>query len=88
MDPTILAALRTIASSKAPKKEATMDKEKYFLDYAASKPDSILYYSASDMVLAAHRDASYLTEPKVRSRAGGHFFMPNNSENPANSGVS
>ena len=39
------------------------------------------------MVLAAHRDASYLTEPKVRSGSGEHFFMSNNAANPANSGA-
>ena len=27
------------------------------------------------MVLNVHSDASYLTAPKARSRAGGHFFL-------------
>ena len=27
------------------------------------------------MRLADHSDASYLGEPKARSRAGGHFFL-------------
>ena len=32
-------------------------------------------FNASDMKLAAHSDASYLREPKARSRAGGRFFL-------------
>ena len=61
-----------------------MDKAKYLLDYAVSHPDAILTYNASYMVLAAHSDASYLTEPKARSRAGGTFFMSNNAANTEN----
>ena len=87
VDPTMLVALSAIASSQEAPAEARMDKEKYFLYYAASHPDAILSCSASDMVLAAHSDAFYLTEPKARSRAGGHFFMSNNAENPANNGA-
>ena len=36
------------------------------------------------MVLAAHSDASYLSEPKARSRAGGHFFLSSGSAVPHN----
>ena len=32
------------------------------------------------MILAIHSDASYLTEPKARSRAGGHYYMADNDE--------
>lgn len=41
------------------------------------------------MVLAIHSDASYLNEPKARSRAGGHFFMSenDNDEDPSNNGA-
>ena len=87
VDPTILVALSTIASIQAAPIEATMEEAKYFLDYAASHPDTILSYIASDMILAAHIDASYLAEPKASSRAGRHFFMSNNAENPANNGA-
>ena len=43
--------------------------------------------SASDMILAAHSNASYLNEPKARSRAGGHFFLSKDVENPPNNGA-
>jgi hypothetical protein len=32
------------------------------------------------MVLAIHSNASYLSEPKARSQAGGHMFMAGNEE--------
>ena len=44
-------------------------------------------YSASEMILAVHSNAGYLNEPKARSRAGGHFFMSNNSNIPPNNGA-
>jgi len=34
-----------------------------------------MWYFASDMILNVHSDALYLTAPKARSRADGHFFM-------------
>ena len=64
-----------------------MKKVKHFLDYAASHPDAIITYCASDMVLAAHSDASYLSESKARSRSGGHFFMSNYDAIPSNNGA-
>ena len=44
-------------------------------DYMATNPDAKIRYYASDMVLNVHSDASYLTAPGARSRAGGHFFL-------------
>jgi hypothetical protein len=32
------------------------------------------------MILHVHSDASYLTEPEARSRAGGHFFLSNDPQ--------
>ena len=39
------------------------------------------------MVLAIHSDASYLSEPKSRSRAGGHMFMAGKDKIPINNGA-
>ncbi len=39
------------------------------------------------MKLAAHSDARYLSEPKARSRAGGHFFLSNGADIPPNNGA-
>jgi hypothetical protein len=39
------------------------------------------------MVLAIHSDAGYLNEVKARSRAGGHFFLSSDVQNPPNNGA-
>lgn len=39
------------------------------------------------MILNVHSDASYLTEPKTRSRTGGHFFLSSNRGNAENNGA-
>jgi len=60
---------------------------KQFLNYAGMHPDAIATYHASDMVLAGHSNASYLSESNAQSRAGGYFFMSNNVETPSNNGA-
>ena len=49
--------------------------------------EAVITYNTSDMVLAIHSDASYLSEANARSRAGGHHFLSNNTENPPNNGA-
>ena len=39
------------------------------------------------MVLAVYSDASYFNKAQARSRAGGHFFMSNNTTFPAINGI-
>jgi len=87
VDGTMLPALSAIASDQAAPTQATMEKVDMFLDYAASHPDAIVTYRASKMILALHSDASYLSKPKARSSAGGHFFLSENEEDPANNGA-
>ena len=87
VDPTMLVALSAIASAQANPTVETMNKCKLFLDYASTHPDAITTYRASEMVLAVDSDASYLIEPKARSRAGGHFYMSNNTTFPTSNGA-
>jgi hypothetical protein len=61
-----------------------MIKVKHFLDYAFTHPNAIITHQASDMVLAAHSDASFLLEANACSQAGGHFFMSSNTPCPHN----
>jgi hypothetical protein len=82
LDSTMLTALSAIASAQAKPTEETMIHCKQFLDYAATHPDTILTYKRSDMVLVVHSNASYLSKPKARSRAGGHFFLSSNEADP------
>jgi hypothetical protein len=87
VDGTMLTPLSALASEQASPTELTMEKCLQFLDYAATQDDAILTYKASDMILAIHSDASYLSEPKARSRAGGHMFMAGDDEIPINNGA-
>jgi hypothetical protein len=80
VDSTLLVALGSIAS--APSTEATAQAVTQLLNYCSSHPNATLRYSASDMILHVHSDASYLSEPKARSRAGGFFFLSKLPPNP------
>jgi hypothetical protein len=55
--------------------------------YTATNPDAILTYKRSNMVLAVHSNASYLSKPLVRSQVGGHFFCSSNINDPHNNGA-
>jgi len=87
VDPTILVALSAIASQQAAPTQNTKAKVMQLLQYCASQEDAVLTYRASDMVLAVHSDAGYLSERQARSRAGGHFFMSSDVACPPNNGA-
>jgi hypothetical protein len=84
VDPTMLTSLSAIASTQAELTKETMIKVHDFLDYVATHQDAIITYQASNMVLAVHSDPSYLSEPKARSHASGHFFMSSDTKDPSN----
>ena len=87
MDATLLCPISVIASQLATPTKDTMAQTKQFLDYVATQEEAVLTYNASNMKLAAHSDASYLSDPKARSRAGGHFFLSNDVTVPHNNGA-
>ena len=87
VDSTLLCPISAIASQSATPTTDTMEQTKQLLDYIATQDEAVLTYNASEMILAAHSDASYLSEPKARSRAGGHFFLSSNAEIPPNNGA-
>jgi hypothetical protein len=64
VDSTMLTPLSAIASKQAAPTENTMQTCLQFLDYAALQEDTIVTYQASNMKLAIHSNASYLSEPK------------------------
>ena len=64
-----------------------MRRTQQLLDYIASQEEAVLTYNASAMKLLVHSDASYLSKPKARSRAGGHFFLSNKAAIPPNNGA-
>ena len=75
VDPTILMALSAIAAQQSAPTNETLGRVNQFLDYMWTHPDAKIRYRASDMILNVHSDASYLSAPKARSRAGGYFFL-------------
>ena len=83
----MLTALIAIASKQASPTKNTIRKANKFMDYAAKHPVAVLIYRNSDMLLAVHSDASYLSKPKARSRVGGHFFLVSDVPIPANNGA-
>ena len=87
VDSTLLCPISAIASQTATPTTDTLERTHQLLDFLATQDDAIITYHASDMVLAAHSDASYLSEPKARSRAGGHFFLSSNTNTPPNNGA-
>jgi hypothetical protein len=76
IDNTMQTAISSIASSIS---TSTWDdisfRINHFLNYAATHPNAKLRYTASQMHLWLHSDASYLNESKARSRNGGFFFL-------------
>ena len=83
----MLLALSDIAADQTAQTKNTLENVDQSLDYAASQEDAIITHHASDMVIAIHSDASYLSEPKARSRAGAHFFMSSDRQMPPNNGL-
>jgi hypothetical protein len=77
VDCTMLVALSSLAAALTT--QATAKAITQLLNYAATHPDAVLSYEASDMILHVHSDASYQSESQSRSQAGGYFFLSYNS---------
>ncbi len=86
-NPTMLVALNAIATQQATPTQKTMERVKQLLDYCASQEEAKLTYHVSDIVLAIHSDRGCVNKSKARSRAGGHFFLSSNIQNPPNNGA-
>ena len=83
VDPKILHALSNIASQQSELTETTLKNTHLFLDYMVWHPEATIRFYRSDMIINVHSDVSYLTAPKSRSRASGHYFLgaiPNNNQ--------
>ena len=74
--------LSTIASQQITPIEDMLKMKTKLLNYAASHLDAVLTFKASEIILAGHSDASYLSESQARSRAGGHFICQTNQVPP------
>ena len=75
VDESMLCALNKLASRQAdPTEELERDVNR-FLQYSATYPNAKLTFWPSDLVLFVHSDASYTSESRSRSRAGGFFYL-------------
>ena len=83
LDLAMLVALGTLASQQTAPTESTMSEVTWFLDYCAAHPNAVIRYERSDMVLWTVSDASYLSKPNARSRAGALFFLSDRPKNAA-----
>ena len=73
---TLLTTLGAFTAQQARPTQETMKQVQQFLNYCASQKSAILTYCKSDMILAVHSNASYLSEANARSRAGGIIISP------------
>ena len=51
-----------------------------FLDYAATHPEAVICYKASDTILKSHSDSSYLNALGACTCQGGHFYLGNHKD--------
>ena len=72
VDPTMLTTLSSIAAQQSKGTEKTYPDALWLLNYTATHLNAKICYMSSDMILYIHSDASYLSEPRARSRSGGH----------------
>jgi hypothetical protein len=82
VDPTLLVPLRALASQFSTATATTINAVSHLLDYCSTHPESSIRYFASDMQLKTHSDASYLSEPKSKSRIGRYFYLGNKANFP------
>jgi hypothetical protein len=87
VDSTLIMPISAIASQSAKPTTDTMAQTRQLLDYLAMQEESVLMYSCSDMKLAVRSDTSYLSEPRSRGRAGGHFFLSYDEKVTRNNGA-
>jgi hypothetical protein len=84
IDNTILVALSSLAAAQTEGTLATTKAAIHLLNYAASHPNAKVRFHDSKMCLHVHSDASYLSESKARSCAGGIFFLSSFPSTAAN----
>jgi hypothetical protein len=82
IDSTMLPAIGTLASQQSNGTKAALIALTQLLNYAASNPDAVIRFHASDMSLHVSSDASYLTAPKARSRAAGYHYLSARPSDP------
>ena len=71
----MIPALNTLLGKQSSPTKNTEAAITHFLYYATTNMSAIIQYKASDMILHIDCDASYLSEPRARSRTQGHYNL-------------
>lgn len=74
-------AVSKVASKQAKPTKALLREVNHILRYLAGHPNTVLQYHPSDMTLHTVSDASFCSETKGRSRAGGVLYLGDCDEN-------
>ena len=74
VDRTLLVALGSLAQQQLRATIQTEQAVNQLLDYCYHHPKASVRFHASDMILKAFSDASYLSEPAAKSRIGDTSF--------------
>ena len=86
VDNKLLYTVNTIGMKSASATQNTLDECMWLLDYLATYPNDGITYKASKMIVAAHSDASFLSESNSRSRGAAHIFLSNDDPIPSANG--
>ena len=73
IDLTILVAMGTLSGAQTSGTTETEKAMRKLLDYCAMYPNATLRYKARWMVLKAHSNVSFFSEPQAIIRAGGFY---------------
>ena len=82
LDNTLLVGLNDISLEQSKATSNTSKKITKLLNYVAAHPNAFIRYHSSGIQLYVHRDASYLSVNKARSRAGGIHYLSDPPPNP------
>ena len=68
-----MTALNSLAAVQTKPNIETAKKITHFLNYSTTHLDAIIEYKKNGMIIHIYSNASYISEPEARSRAGGYF---------------
>ena len=78
IDSSLLTALGTLTSAQMNATTDTGAALTKIINYCASNPVTVIHFHKIGMVLYVSSDASYLSKPKARRCASGHFYLSSN----------
>ena len=78
----MLVALNSIFTEQANSIEENAKAVTHLLNYSSTHSEAIKRYHTSGMILHIHSDASFLSDPGAKSRAGGYYYISMASEDP------